>query len=138
MVGHSYATDVQSEAAELAKAILSAASSQQIATVCAGVEHFLQKHTADQARWFFSITFPTLICKIFGFDDSASSSTKPQSPNGWIDTATLSGGSELSGLVYLQLFIFFFFNWFFSSRSIDILSCVKLRFVSFEMLLFGR
>lgn len=103
MVGHSYATDVQSEAAELAKAILSAASSQQIATVCAGVEHFLQKHTADQARWFFSITFPTLICKIFGFDDSASSSTKPQSPNGWIDTATLSGGSELSDKIFSLL-----------------------------------
>lgn len=106
MGGHSYATDVQTEAAELVKTILSAASPPEIATVCAGVEHFLQKHTPDQARWFFSITFPTLICKIFGFDDSASS-TKPQSPNGWIDIASLSGGFELRGLFCSQFLVFY-------------------------------
>lgn len=112
MVGHSYPTDAQKEAGELMKIILSAASPPEMATVCTVMEHFLQKHTPDQLRWFFTITFPTLICKIFGFDDSVPY-TKPQPPNGWIDTAILSGGSELSGLFYSQLFMFYRTDLFF-------------------------
>ncbi|KAJ0437889.1 hypothetical protein HanRHA438_Chr16g0756701 [Helianthus annuus] len=82
MIPHSYATDAQSKSADLASTIVAASTPDQIATVCASVDSFLHKHSPDQSRWFFSITFPTLICKLFGFDDQ-----KPPNPNanGWID-----------------------------------------------------
>lgn len=88
--------DAQAKATELTTTILAAASTPQIAAACSGVEAFLQNHTPDQCRWFFSITFPSLICKTFGFDES-SSPAKSQSPNGWVDIAMLSGDSELAG-----------------------------------------
>ncbi|KAL3497516.1 hypothetical protein ACH5RR_040248 [Cinchona calisaya] len=100
MIGHSYGMDIQLKATELAATILAAASPSQISAACAGVEAFLQKHTPDQCRWFFSLTFPTLICKIFGFDESSSPPPKSQSPNGWIDVAILSADSELAGRIF--------------------------------------
>ncbi|XP_071917616.1 uncharacterized protein [Coffea arabica] len=99
MIGHSYGMDAQAKATELETTILAAASPPQIAAACSGVEAFLQKHTPDQSRWFFSITFPTLICKTFGFDESSLPS-KSQSPNGWIDIAMLSRDSELAGKIF--------------------------------------
>ncbi|CAI9095743.1 OLC1v1031741C1 [Oldenlandia corymbosa var. corymbosa] len=100
MIVHSFGSDAQSKATELATKILVAASSPpQIAAACAAVEDFLQKHTPDQQRWFFSITFPTLICRIFGFDES-SSAPKLQAPNGWVDVAIQSGDTELAGKIF--------------------------------------
>ncbi|KAL3499624.1 hypothetical protein ACH5RR_038717 [Cinchona calisaya] len=102
MIGHSYGMDTQAKAMELSATILSAASPSQIAAACGGIEGFLKNHTPDQCRWFFSVTFPTLICKVFGFDES-SSTPKSQSPNGWIDIAGLSGDSELAGKIFSLL-----------------------------------
>nr|GLL48622.1 uncharacterized protein LOC109153203 [Ipomoea trifida] len=105
MFSRSYATDTQTKSADLASVVAGAASPPQIATACAEVEAFLHKYTADQTRWFFSITFPTLICKIFGFDDApqAAAAQKPASPSGWIDIASLSNDSELAGRIFSLL-----------------------------------
>ncbi|XP_071705861.1 uncharacterized protein [Rutidosis leptorrhynchoides] len=97
MISHTYATDAQTKSADLAATIAAASSPEQITTACAAVESFLHKHSPDQARWFFSVTFPTLICKIFGFDEQ-----KPQNPNanGWIDVVTNANDSDLSSKVF--------------------------------------
>ncbi|KAI7749686.1 hypothetical protein M8C21_010080 [Ambrosia artemisiifolia] len=95
MIPHSYATDAQSKSSDLASTILSASSPDQIASACASIDSFLHKHSPDQSRWFFSLTFPTLICKLFGFDDH-----KPPNPNtntntnAWIDALTDSNISN--------------------------------------------
>lgn len=96
MMSHSYATDAQTKSADLAATIVAASTPTEIATACASVESFLHKHSPDQSRWFFSLTFPTLICKIFGFDEQ-----KPQNPNGngWIDVLTSANDTEISGKV---------------------------------------
>ncbi|XP_076916235.1 uncharacterized protein LOC143575859 [Bidens hawaiensis] len=83
MIPHSYATDAQTKSTDLASSIAAASSPDQIAAACAAVESFLHRHSPDQSRWFFSITFPTLICKLFGFDEH-----KLQNPNAWIDVLT--------------------------------------------------
>uniref|UniRef100_A0A5B7AYY4 Putative sphingomyelin phosphodiesterase 4 n=1 Tax=Davidia involucrata TaxID=16924 RepID=A0A5B7AYY4_DAVIN len=98
MIPHTYATDSQTKSADLASTILAASSPPQIAAACAAIESFLHTHTPDQTRWFFSITFPTLICKIFGFDES--SAQRPQSPNGWIDIVSASNDPELACRVF--------------------------------------
>ena len=97
MIPHSYATDTQSKATELASTVAAAVSPPQIASACAAVESFLSKHAPDQQRWFFSVTFPALICRIFGFDDSSPPSATTKR-NGWIDVATSENDSELSGM----------------------------------------
>ncbi|KAL3362037.1 hypothetical protein AABB24_014741 [Solanum stoloniferum] len=101
MISRGYATDTQSKSSDIAAAVLAASSPLQILAACDAVESFLHKHTADQTRWFFSITFPTLICKIFGFDESSSASVavKSMSPSGWIDIAALSNDSQLAGRI---------------------------------------
>lgn len=101
MISRAYPTDTQSKSSDIAATVLAASSPPQILAACDAVESFLHKHTADQTRWFFSITFPTLICKIFGFDESSSSSAavKSLSPSGWIDIAALSNDSQLAGLL---------------------------------------
>nr|GMD74949.1 Sphingomyelin phosphodiesterase like [Ipomoea batatas] len=98
MIPRSYYTkaEAQSKAAEMATAVLGATSPLQIVAVCAEVESFLQKHTPDQSRCFFSLTFPTLISKIFGFDCAAKLS---QSPIAWIDIAALSDDPQLPGML---------------------------------------
>ncbi|XP_057513863.1 uncharacterized protein LOC130795671 [Actinidia eriantha] len=96
MISHTYAMDTQTKLSDLASTILVASTPPQIAAVCEAIEVFLHQHSPDQSRWFFSITFPTLICKIFGFDDS--SPPPPQSPNGWIDA--VSNDSELAARVF--------------------------------------
>ncbi|XP_015083569.1 uncharacterized protein LOC107026942 [Solanum pennellii] len=105
MISRGYATDTQSKSSDIAATILAASSPLQILAACDAVESFLHKHTADQTRWFFSITFPTLICKIFGFDESSSASAavKSMSPSGWIDIATLSNDTQLAGRIFSLL-----------------------------------
>ncbi|KAI3821831.1 hypothetical protein L1987_09404 [Smallanthus sonchifolius] len=97
MISHSYATDAQTKSADLASTIVAASTPEQIATACASVESFLHKHSPDQSRWFFSVTFPTLICKLFGFDEQ-----KPQNPssNGWIDVLASVSDTEISDKVF--------------------------------------
>ncbi|KAK9275567.1 hypothetical protein L1049_022834 [Liquidambar formosana] len=72
MLPHAYTTDSLSKSQDLAAVILSASSPPQIAAACSSTLSFLHHLSPDQSRWFFSLTFPTLICKLFGFDDSAS------------------------------------------------------------------
>ncbi|KAH0643062.1 hypothetical protein KY290_035433 [Solanum tuberosum] len=105
MISRGYATDTQSKSSDIAATVLAASSPLQILAACDAVESFLHKHTADQTRWFFSITFPTLICKIFGFDESSSASAavKSMSPSGWIDIAALSNDTQLAGRVFSLL-----------------------------------
>ncbi|XP_073047887.1 uncharacterized protein [Primulina eburnea] len=98
MILRSYATDAQNKCTELASTVAAATSPPQISAACSAVESFLGKHSPDQQRWFFSITFPTLICRLFGFDDSS----PPSAPrrlftNGWIDITALENDSELTG-----------------------------------------
>ncbi|CAI9755332.1 unnamed protein product [Fraxinus pennsylvanica] len=98
---HSY---MQTKSTELAEQIAAAATAVQISAACSTVDSFLRKHTPDQQRWFFSITFPTLICRIFGFDESASSSAlKRKSLSGWIDIAASADDSELDGKIFTLL-----------------------------------
>ncbi|KAI3468980.1 hypothetical protein Pfo_025643 [Paulownia fortunei] len=105
MIPHSYATDTQTKSTELASTVAAAVSPAQIASACAAVESFLRKHTPDQQRWFFSITFPTLICRVFGFDDSLPPSAAPKRhpSNGWIDVAASENDSELAGRIFSLL-----------------------------------
>ncbi|KAL7160483.1 hypothetical protein ABFS83_01G098100 [Erythranthe nasuta] len=105
MMPHSYATDTQSKSTELASAVAAAISPAQILSACAAVESFLRKHSPDQQRWFFSITFPTLISRIFGFDDSSppSAATKGRPSNGWIDIAASGNDAELAGRIFSLL-----------------------------------
>ncbi|XP_006355422.1 uncharacterized protein [Solanum tuberosum] len=105
MISRGYATDSQSKSSDIAATVLAASSPLQILAACDAVESFLHKHTADQTRWFFSITFPTLICKIFGFDESSSASAavKSMSPSGWIDIAALSNDTQLAGRIFSLL-----------------------------------
>ncbi|GMP95772.1 hypothetical protein CsSME_00044693 [Camellia sinensis var. sinensis] len=95
MISHTHATDTQTKSTDLASKILAATTPQQIAAVCGAIESFLHKHTPDQTRWFFSITFPTLICKIFGFAESPPH-RPPQSPTAWVDSVD----SELASRVF--------------------------------------
>ncbi|KAI3522760.1 hypothetical protein L1887_00810 [Cichorium endivia] len=83
----------QSKSTDIAATIVTSSTPDQIATACASMEWFLRRHLPDQSRLFFSITFPTLICKIFGFDEQ-----KPQNPNGngWIDILASANDTESS------------------------------------------
>ncbi|CAH9096085.1 unnamed protein product [Cuscuta epithymum] len=103
MFSRSYPTATQTKAADLATLILGASSPSQIVAACAEVDSFLHLYTADQTRCFFSITFPTLICKVFGFDDTPPVDHKSLSPSGWIDVASLSNDSELAGRIFRLL-----------------------------------
>lgn len=104
MIPHSYATDTHTKSIELAATIAAALSPPQIVAACSAVESYLRKHTPDQQRWFFSITFPALICRIFGFDDSLppSAATKRHPSNGWIDVSASENDPELSGSLSLR------------------------------------
>ncbi|KAK1435923.1 hypothetical protein QVD17_01696 [Tagetes erecta] len=97
MTPHSYATDAQTKSTDLASTIIAASTPEQISTACTSIDSFLNKHSPDQSRWFFSITFPTLICKLFGFDEQ-----KPQNPNSnaWIDVLASVSDTEVSDKVF--------------------------------------
>ncbi|XXG66526.1 hypothetical protein AAC387_Pa06g0078 [Persea americana] len=91
--------DSQIKAQNLASTILSSSTPPQISGACSAVESYLQKHVPDQTRTFFSIAFPALISKIFGYDDSAASQ-KPASSTGWIDQIHASNDPDLSGKLF--------------------------------------
>eukprot|EP00268_Persea_americana_P041779 TRINITY_DN41767_c0_g1_i4.p1 TRINITY_DN41767_c0_g1~~TRINITY_DN41767_c0_g1_i4.p1 ORF type:complete len:554 (+),score=75.52 TRINITY_DN41767_c0_g1_i4:158-1819(+) len=91
--------DSQIKAQNLASTILSSSTPPQISSACSAVESYLQKHVPDQTRTFFSIAFPALISKIFGYDDSAASQ-KPASSTGWIDQIHASNDPDLSGKLF--------------------------------------
>ncbi|KAK4262581.1 hypothetical protein QN277_028126 [Acacia crassicarpa] len=103
MLSHSYAVDSLSKSQDIASAITAAASPSQILSTCASIDSFLQSHPADQSRHFFSIAFPTLICKLFGFDDSNTCPRPCNSSNGWIDTVTASNDSDLANRIFSLL-----------------------------------
>ncbi|KFK31378.1 hypothetical protein AALP_AA6G104400 [Arabis alpina] len=90
MLPHSYTVDSLSQSQDLATAILAASTPSNISAACSSLESFLQSHTPDQCRHFFSITFPSLICKLFGFGDPTAGSPA-QSP--WIDV--IAAGNDL-------------------------------------------
>ncbi|KAG2676367.1 hypothetical protein I3760_12G049800 [Carya illinoinensis] len=85
MLPHSFTVDSHSKSEDLAAAI-HAASPSQISSICASIESFLLSHSPDQSRHFFSLAFPTLICKLFfGLPPDPSKSCPPPS-SAWIDT----------------------------------------------------
>ncbi|KAG6508415.1 uncharacterized protein LOC121981831 [Zingiber officinale] len=84
--------DSQNRAKDIAYSILSASAPPQIAAACSAVDTFLRRHVSDQSRAFFSIAFPSLICRLFGFDDvpspsSASAHSTHLVSTAWIDQA---------------------------------------------------
>ncbi|XP_068318304.1 uncharacterized protein [Pyrus communis] len=121
MLPHSYALNSHSKSQELACTILASSAPHQISSTCASIESFLHSLSPDQSRHFFSLTFPTLICKLFGFDDAASSPPPPPqpvsqqqpspsapsapstSPNGWIDTVLASNDIDLANRLFALL-----------------------------------
>lgn len=106
MLPHSYTVDSLSQSQDLASAILSASTPSNITAACSSVESFLHSHTPDQCRHFFSITFPSLICKIFGFGDAIAASPAQSSslrPNGWIDVISAANDLDLAGRVFSLL-----------------------------------
>ncbi|KAL5551432.1 hypothetical protein UlMin_001608 [Ulmus minor] len=110
MLPQSYTVDSLSRSQELSAAVLAAAAPPQISAACASIESFLHSYSPDQSRHFFSFAFPTLICKLFGFDDAASSSavaspasSAPQSANGWMDTVLASNDPDLARRVFALL-----------------------------------
>ncbi|KAL5728376.1 sphingomyelin phosphodiesterase [Ranunculus cassubicifolius] len=94
MIPHLYAMDSQTKASELLSQILSSSSPPSIHSTIDSIESFLQQHTVDQKKSFFSIAFPSLICKIFGFDEV--SSTK----SAWIDQIQSANDSDLELRVF--------------------------------------
>ncbi|KAJ9147688.1 hypothetical protein P3X46_029818 [Hevea brasiliensis] len=100
---HSYTVNSLSKSRELASAILSSSTPAQISSVCSSIHSFLHSHTPDQSRHFFSLTFPTLICKLYGFGDAVSPPNGPQlssSNGGWIDIILQSNDSDLASRVF--------------------------------------
>lgn len=103
-----YALDPLSTSRDLAAAVLSSSSSSppQILSACAAAAAFLRSHSPDQSRHFFSLAFPSLIAKLFGFgaDDlpPSSASAPSQSPprHGWIDAALAAGDPKLASRVF--------------------------------------
>ncbi|KAL2321550.1 hypothetical protein Fmac_025929 [Flemingia macrophylla] len=83
MLPHSYTFDSLSKSQELSSAVESATTPTQIATVCASIDAFLRSHSPDQSRHFFSLAFPTLISRLFGFHD-------PPPSNAWIHSPQLA------------------------------------------------
>ncbi|KAM5572983.1 hypothetical protein ABKV19_012830 [Rosa sericea] len=110
MPPHSYTVDSLSKSQDLASTILASSAPHQISSACDSVHSFLHSLPPDHSRHFFSLTFPTLICKLFGFDDatssssSSSSSSSPSSPShGWIDTVLASNDVELANKLFSLL-----------------------------------
>ncbi|XP_019095438.1 PREDICTED: uncharacterized protein LOC104763005 [Camelina sativa] len=106
MLPHSYTVDSLSQSQDLASAILAASTPPNISDACSSVESFLQSHTPDQCRHFFSVTFPSLICKIFGFGDTAAASPAQSSsspPNGWIDLISAANDLDSAERVFALL-----------------------------------
>ncbi|KAJ0049078.1 hypothetical protein Pint_15831 [Pistacia integerrima] len=99
MIPHSYTVDSISQSQDLASKILSSSTAQQILSVCASIESFLHAHSSDQSRHFFSLTFPTLILKLFGFTNDPCAASPSQS-NGWIDVISSSNDPDIASRVF--------------------------------------
>ncbi|KAF4404154.1 hypothetical protein G4B88_014610 [Cannabis sativa] len=109
---HSYTVDSLSKSQDLAATILASSAPSQISVACAAIDSFLHSQSPDHSRHFFSFVFPTLVCKLFGFDDNVSSSSLslpsqspplPSSANGWIDTVLASNDTDLANRVFSLL-----------------------------------
>ncbi|OWM86419.1 hypothetical protein CDL15_Pgr021506 [Punica granatum] len=108
---HSYSLDSLSQSQSLASLILSSSSPPQISSACASIDSFLHSHSPDHSRHFFSLAFPPLICKLFGFDDgpAPASSSSPSAPapaavhHGWVDTIISSNDPDLASRVFALL-----------------------------------
>ncbi|KAL9665454.1 hypothetical protein QQ045_020874 [Rhodiola kirilowii] len=96
MLPHSYTIDSYSKSQDLAAEILAASSPLQISAACDSLHSFLRHVSPDQSRWFFSVAFPTLIAKLFGFDDSSNQA----SSGGWIDAILVANDADLAGKVF--------------------------------------
>ncbi|KAG5228834.1 hypothetical protein OIU76_018255 [Salix suchowensis] len=97
---HSYTVDTLSKSQDLASSILSSSTPPQISSVCASIDSFLHSYTPDQSRYFFSIAFPTLICKLYGFDDSTSPPNQQSSAGGWLDIIHQANDPILTSRVF--------------------------------------
>ncbi|KAH0456002.1 hypothetical protein IEQ34_013909 [Dendrobium chrysotoxum] len=83
-----YSMDAHTRAQELASSVLSSSSPPAIASAISAVDSILCKLSADQSRAFFSIAFPSIICRLFGFDESPTNPTRSTSTStAWIDQA---------------------------------------------------
>ncbi|KAJ3689887.1 hypothetical protein LUZ61_019051 [Rhynchospora tenuis] len=60
--------DSQTLAQDLEASILSATAPLQISAALSSITAFLRRHTSDQLRPFFSLVFPSLLRRLFGFD----------------------------------------------------------------------
>ncbi|KAM7273155.1 hypothetical protein ACFE04_027819 [Oxalis oulophora] len=101
MLPHSYTVDSLSQSQDLTATVQSSSTPSQIITTCASIESFLHSHTPDQLRHFFSLTFPTLISKLFGFNDTTTTTTT--TTKGWIDLVLQSNDSDLAKSVFSLL-----------------------------------
>ncbi|KAK6947551.1 Sphingomyelin phosphodiesterase 4 [Dillenia turbinata] len=111
MISHAYTIDAHTKSEELAATLQSATTPSKISAAISAVDSFLHHQSSDQLRWFFSLTFPTLISKLLGFDSSSSSSScspssaaviscsqKTQPPAAWIDIADSDISSKIFNL----------------------------------------
>ncbi|KAK7251777.1 hypothetical protein RIF29_35288 [Crotalaria pallida] len=89
----SYTLDSLTKSQELSSLILSSSTPSQIISTCASISSFLHSTTPDQSRHFFSLTFPTLISKLFAFHQ----------PDGWIHTLSSSRDSSLASSLFSLL-----------------------------------
>ncbi|CAI0413197.1 unnamed protein product [Linum tenue] len=102
---YSFTVDSLSKSQDLAAAILASSTPSQISAACSSLDAFLRSHSPDQSRHFFSLAFPALICKLYGFDD-ASPSPPPPPPSsssgggGWIDVVFHSNDADLAARVF--------------------------------------
>ncbi|XP_044477567.1 uncharacterized protein LOC123204829, partial [Mangifera indica] len=99
MIPHSYTVDSISQSQDLASKILSSSTPQQILSACASIESFLHSHSSDQSRHFFSLAFPTLILKLFGFTNEPCVASPSQS-NSWIDVISSLNDPDIASKVY--------------------------------------
>ncbi|KAK8969700.1 hypothetical protein KSP40_PGU002029 [Platanthera guangdongensis] len=88
MMPRPYSLDAHTRAQDLASSVLSSSSPSAIASAVSAVETILRKLSADQSRAFFSIAFPAIICRLFGFDDSSQNTARsPAASTAWIEQA---------------------------------------------------
>ncbi|CAN0842365.1 hypothetical protein LINGRAHAP2_LOCUS3583 [Linum grandiflorum] len=95
MQPYSYTVDSLSKSQDIAAAILASTTPPQISAACTSVDSFLRSHSPDQSRHFYSVAFPALICKLYGFDDASGGGG-----GGWIDVVLSSNESDLASRVF--------------------------------------